>query len=110
MAPRRTDLDTRVLLALDKRPASSQKALAADLGVSPGNLSPVLTRLERMGVIVRETAKGEVSKGIRLVEARNDLIRHLSGERHYTPAEVAALVASGRLTVTDGHVVWNRRG
>jgi DNA-binding GntR family transcriptional regulator len=108
MPGRHERLVTKILKILDGGPVASQQALAKELGVSMGVVSQALGILESRGIIVREVVPGSVAKSIRLVEARNNLSRALASERHYSVAEVAALVDSGALIVTRNYVIYRR--
>lgn len=102
-------LARRIVDELDGGPVESQTVLAKRLEMGASDVARALKLLERRGVVVRDTTPGSVAKSIRLVEPRNNLLRKLRDERHFTVSEVAALVDSGELVVTHHYVIYRRR-
>jgi DNA-binding MarR family transcriptional regulator len=96
-----------VMLVLWEKDPRSVRELGAELGLDSGTLSPLLKRLEALGLVERHRSAEDERRvdvvltdaGTKLSERAGDVPRRLADAAGLSPAEIAQLHATlGKLT------------
>lgn len=104
--------DLRLLIVVERAGRLSQRRLAAELGVDPGNLIAALDRLEEAGVLVRERDPADRRQRlVALTPAGTRLLRRAVKAAAAVEDEVLAAISDDerRLLHRLAHRIWMER-